>query len=114
MLTTDTARTGLVVTEGHEAILVLREGGRADAFDFTYDYPEPYVPQELTFSAPERIGASGEVVIELTEQAAADLARALAAAEVEAVAVCLLWSVVNPSHEVLLGSVFPASCPACR
>ena len=111
MLTTDTARTGLVVTEGHEAILVLREGGRADAFDFTYDYPEPYVPQELTFSAPERIGASGEVVIELTEQAAADLARALAAAEVEAVAVCLLWSVVNPSHELLLGSVFARELP---
>jgi N-methylhydantoinase A len=111
VLSSDTARTALVVTEGHEAVLVLREGGRGDPFDFTYEYPEPYIPQALTFGTPERIGASGEVVIALTESAAADLARRLKDAEVEAVAVCLLWSIVNPVHERLLGSVLARELP---
>jgi len=111
VLTGDAARTGLIVTAGHEAVLVLREGGRGDPFDFSYDYPEPYVPQALTFGAPERIGADGEVVLALTEDAAVGIAQQLAEAEVEAVAVCLLWSIVNPAHELLLGSVLARELP---
>ncbi len=111
VLTRTTARTGLVVTEGHEAVLVLREGGRGDPFDFSYEYPEPYVPQALTFGAPERIGASGDVVRELSQAAAVEIAHRLAAAEVEAVAVCLLWSIVNPAHERLLGDVLACELP---
>jgi N-methylhydantoinase A len=105
LLTGGTARTGLVVTEGHEDILLLREGGRPDAFDFSLEYPDPYVPRELTFGLRERVGAHGEVVIPLTPEAATGVARRLAAAEVEAVAVSLLWSVANPAHEALVGEV---------
>ena len=62
-------------------------------------YPEPYVPRRLTFEIRERIGAEGDVVEPLDEAARARRSERLRAGRVEAVAVCLLWSIVNPEHE---------------
>ena len=55
IVTGSTARTAFLTTQGHPDTLVFREGGRAEAFDFTTPYPEPYVPKALTFEIPERI-----------------------------------------------------------
>jgi N-methylhydantoinase A len=99
VLTGGTARTAFLTTEGHPDVLVLREGGRTDIFDLRHPYPEPYVPRALTFQVPERIGAGGEVVKPLDEDAVVALTAELRAQAVEAVAVCLLWSIVNPVHE---------------
>jgi N-methylhydantoinase A len=41
ILTGTTARTAFLTTAGHPDILVLREGGRLDPFDFTVPFPEP-------------------------------------------------------------------------
>ncbi len=56
-------------TEGHPDVLLFREGGRTDAFNFTRPYPEPYVPRALTFEVPERIDSQGNVVKALDEAA---------------------------------------------
>ena len=53
ILTGAVARTALLTTAGHRDILVIREGGRIEPFNFTVPYPEPYVPRALTF---EEIG----------------------------------------------------------
>ena len=103
-----TARTALLCTEGFPDILVRREGGSLRPYDFTRPPPEPYVPRRLTFEVPERIGADGEVVRPLDEALTEGLIHRLAAREVEAVAVCLLWSVVNPAHELRLGELLEA------
>src|SRR5262245_7473926 len=60
ILTGTTARTALLVTEGHPDILLFREGGRTEPFNWTRQYPDPYVPRSLTFEIPERIRADGE------------------------------------------------------
>src|SRR5689334_19886942 len=62
ILTHATARTAFLTTEGHPDILLFREGGRTEPFNFTRPYPEPYIPRALTFQVPERVGAAGEVV----------------------------------------------------
>ncbi|PKW16353.1 hydantoinase/oxoprolinase family protein [Saccharopolyspora spinosa] len=111
ILTGNTARTGLVTTQGHPDILLFREGGRTDPFDFARDYPAPYVPRALTVQVPERIGADGSVVRPLDEQAARKALNELRQREVEAVAVCLLWSVVNPSHERRIGELIEEELP---
>ena len=54
IVTGNTARTAFLTTAGHPDILVFREGGRNDVFNFTVPYPEPYVPRALTFEVPER------------------------------------------------------------
>jgi N-methylhydantoinase A len=111
VLTGTTARTALLSTMGHRDVLVLREGGRPEAFDWTHGYPEPYIPRALTFEVPERIGAQGEIVRPLDEAAVVSILARLAAARVEAVAVCLLWSIANPVHEQRIGELLVEHLP---
>jgi N-methylhydantoinase A len=107
-----TARTALLVTAGHPDILTLREGGgRPSLFDYSHEYPAPYVPRELTVEVAERIGAGGEVVQALDEAATVAQLRELRAAGVEAIAVSLLWSIVNPVHEQRIGELIAEHLP---
>jgi N-methylhydantoinase A len=106
-----TARTALLATEGFPDILVLKEGGKPNPHQMDVDYPEPYVPRHLTFEIPERIGAQGEVLVPFDEAAAGKVIRRLAALEIEAVAVCFLWSVVNPVHERRMGALLAELLP---
>ena len=111
VLTGTTAKTAFLTTAGHPDVLVLREGGRSDIFDLRHRYPPPYVPRSLTFEVPERVGASGEIVEPLDEQAVHGVIARLRALEVEAVGVCLLWSIVNPTHEVRVGELLRDELP---
>jgi N-methylhydantoinase A len=111
VLTGSTARTALLTTAGHPDVLLLREGGRMEPFNFTRAYPEPYVPRALTFEVPERIGAAGEVVVALDERAVERIAARLRELEVQAVGVCLLWSVLNAEHERRVGELIAAALP---
>jgi N-methylhydantoinase A len=111
ILTGTTARTALLSTHGHPDVLLLREGGRTEPFNWSYGYPDPYIPRALTFEIPERVGSHGEVVQPLDEAAAVEVLRLLAEARVESVAVCLLWSIANPLHELALGELLERHLP---
>ena len=78
-----------------------------EPFNFTVPYPEPYVPRSLTFEVPGRIcGRTGsELATARRGCGAASRSAELAARDVEAVAVCLLWSIVNPAHELRVGEL---------
>ena len=68
--------------------------------------PTPYVPRALTFEVPERIGAEGEVVRPLDEAGAVARDRAAAPrTRSRRSRVCLLWSIVNPAHELRVGEL---------
>jgi N-methylhydantoinase A len=111
VLTGTTARTALICTKGHPDTLTQREGGRPDPFNFSYDYPDAYIPRALTFEVPERIGSGGEVVRPLDEDAVARILADLESSQVEAIAVCLLWSIVNPAHENRIGELIAQHLP---
>jgi N-methylhydantoinase A len=113
VVTAKTAKTAFLTTQGHPDILVLREGGRIGLplFDYSIDYPKPYVPRALTFEIPERIGPDGRVLLALDEAAARQVIERIAAAGVQAVAVCLLWSIVNPEHELRLEALIRERLP---
>jgi len=111
IITGRTARTALITSEGHGDIMVLREGGRSDPFNFTEPYPQPYIPRSLTFEVPERIRSDGSVLTPLDEAAVIAVAKRLSAAGVEAVAVCLLWSIANPAHELRIGELLARELP---
>jgi len=111
VLTGTTARTAFLTTAGHPDVLLLREGGREDPFDFTVPFPAPYVPRALTFEVPGRLTASGDELEPLDRGAVEVVADQLRAAEVEAVGVCLLWSTVNPAHELVVGEVLAERLP---
>ena len=111
IVTKKTAKTALLVTSGHPDILVLREGGRREPFNHTVPYPDPYIPRALTFEVPERVLASGEIKRPLDEAAVEAIADQLRQRGVEAVAVCLLWSVLHPAHERRVGEILAARLP---
>lgn len=110
LLTGGTARTALLVTEGHPDVLVLREGGK-DHFNRRDPSPEPYVPRSLTFEVPERVLYDGRVRRPLDEEAVTRVLHELPARRVEAVGVCLLWSIVNPTHELRVGELIEQILP---
>ncbi len=111
IITGNTARTAFLTTAGHPDILVLREGGRIEPFNFVAPYPDPYVPRALTFEVPERINSAGEAHTPLDEAATVEIIGELKAAGVEAVAVCFLWSIYNPSHELRVGELLEEHLP---
>jgi len=87
IITGRTARTALITTQGHGDMLVLREGGRSDPFNFTEPFPQPYIPRSLTFEVPERIRGDGTVMTALDEAAVVDVATRIRDAGAEAVAI---------------------------
>jgi N-methylhydantoinase A len=111
VLTGRTAKTALLVTEGHRDVLLLREGGRIEAFDTTRAYPDPYIPRDLTFGVPERVDAEGRVVAELDTERVVEICAELREKQVEAVAVCLLWSLVNDAHEARIAELLEEHLP---
>ena len=86
------ARTALVATEGFEHVLHLRRQDRAHLYRLCAAHPEPLVPLERSVGVRGRIGPDGEL-------APLDLASLPELGEVEAIAVCLLFSFRDPSHE---------------
>ena len=105
------AKTALLVTEGFPNILLLREGGKEDAFDFTAEYPEPYIAQQNTFEVPERIDAEGGVVNPIDLVAARCIIERMGTRGFEAIAVCLLWSIANPDHELAVAGLIDELLP---
>ena len=95
------ARTGLLVTAGHEDSLELRLGHKEDGHRWDFHYPpaEMIVPAQRRLGIRERIIAGGKVHIPLDETQLDKQLDRLAEEEVEAVAISCLWSVANDVHE---------------
>lgn len=111
VLTGKVARTALLTTSGFADTLLLREGGRRDAFDSRAAYPPPYVPRHRTIEVDERISAEGDVLISLDESQVREQLRLLSQQGIEAIAVSLLWSIINPAHELRIGELIQEILP---
>ena len=105
------ARVGLVTTRGFRDVLELRRSARGDLYDLFQDAPATLIPRRRRFEITERIGADGQVVTPLAETEIDGLIAALKAARVEAIAVSLLFSFLNPAHEQRLGQRLRAALP---
>ncbi|MEX2479372.1 MAG: hydantoinase/oxoprolinase family protein [Gammaproteobacteria bacterium] len=105
------AKTAFLTTRGFPDILVTREGGKFRPHDFSFDFPQPYIPRRHTFMIDERISSEGEVVAALDEAQASAVARQLVDAGFEAAAVCFIWSIANPVHERRMAEILAAQAP---
>jgi N-methylhydantoinase A len=105
-----TARTALLATEGFTDVIELGRQARPHLYRLCEAAPKPLVPAELRFPAPERIGPH-ETLRALEEAGARALAESVAAASPEAVAISLLHSYRDPSHEQLLGELIAELLP---
>lgn len=97
------ARTALVVTKGFEDVIEIGRQARPDLYNLSVTRPEPLAPRHLRFGVDERVSAEGGILAEPGMTEIDRLVKALKKARVESVAVSLLFSFANPSHERMLG-----------
>jgi N-methylhydantoinase A len=108
-----TARTALIATEGFTDVIELGRQARAHLYDLCQAAPAPLVPAPRRFGAPERMGPEGELRA-LDIPSAERLIERVAQSAPAAVAVSLLHSYADPSHERLLGGLIAELLPAAH
>ena len=104
------ARTALVTTEGFRDLIEIGRQDRPSLYDLQQRRPAPLVPRELRFAVRERMGPDG-VVVALDPDSLRAVIDELRAAEVEAVAVCLLFGFLHPDHERRVGAALREQLP---
>jgi N-methylhydantoinase A len=92
------ARTALIATRGFADMLEIGRQTRPHLYRLCAPKPVPLVEPGLRFEAEERIGPDG-IISPLGEQESERLAGLLRESEAESVAICLLFSYLDPSHE---------------
>lgn len=121
LITREGARVGLITTKGFEdTTLIMRAIGRVAGLSeeeikhqATCVKPEPIVPRELIQGVTERVDFQGQVVIPLNEKEVREALKSLVEkAEVEAIAVNLLFGYVNPVHERRIREIFVEMYPS--
>ena len=105
------ARTALITTRGMRDVLELRRSARASLYDLFQDGPAILVPRHLRLEVTERVDAQGAVVEPLRLEEVDDAVDFVKRHDVEAVAVCLLYSFLNDSHERQVGARLRAALP---
>ncbi len=105
------AIVGLITTEGFRDVLEIAKGNRPDLYNFVFRKPGVFVPRHLRFEVGERVDYRGRVVAPLDEEAVRRAVGDLRAAEVEAVAICLLHAYANPAHERRVAEIVAEEWP---
>jgi N-methylhydantoinase A/oxoprolinase/acetone carboxylase beta subunit len=107
------ARVGLITTQGFRDTLEIGRQMRRQLYDLRLKPETPgwLAPGARRVEVVERIAADGAVVTPLDEDSLARAIAHLKAAEVQAVAVCLLFSFVNPAHERRVAQALATAMP---
>jgi len=104
-------RTALVLTEGFKDILSIGRQDRPKLYDYFERRPEPFIPRHLRFEVPERTLYDGEILRPLDEEQVRGIAEKLKGMGIRGVAVCLLHSYANPTHEKRIKEIFKEHYP---
>src|SRR5215468_9247758 len=106
------AKVGLLITRGYRAIQEIQNQARdGNLFDYFYEKPVPIAPQSLTHEIAERSDYLGNVLLALDREGVRCAARELKTAGVQSIAVCYLFSFMNPVHEQETRSLIAAEFP---
>ncbi len=93
------ARFALITTQGFRDLLYLGRQNRPQLYALQPQLPPPLLPRERCFEIPERLDHKGQVIAPLDEHALGATLDQLEREGLEAIAVCFLFSYVNPQHE---------------
>jgi N-methylhydantoinase A len=93
------ARTALITTAGFEDVLEIGRQHRPDLYALVPQKPPPLVPRQWRFGVAERVSAQGDILQPLDPASLGPILAALAAEQIESVAICLLFSFLRPDHE---------------
>lgn len=105
------AKTGLICTDGFRDTLEIRLGYRDVRYPFSSPPPPILVPRRLRIPVRERINKLGKVAKPIDLDDVASAIAILKQEEVDAVAICLLWSFANPAHENVVARMVREAMP---
>jgi N-methylhydantoinase A len=105
-------RLALVTTSGFRDLLEIGRQVRPKVYDLQIDSPPPLIPRHQRFEINERIGSKGEVITSLKDEDIDKVIEEIRALDdIDGVAVCLLFSFLNPAHEQRIGEAIKAALP---
>ncbi|WP_417516589.1 hydantoinase/oxoprolinase family protein [Minwuia sp.] len=106
------ARVGYVTTRGFRDVPFIQRGNRKHHYDSLWKKSKPLMKRRDCFEVDERIMADGSVLTPLDEAQVREMAAGIREkGEIEALAVNLLFSYVNPEHELRLKEILTEELP---
>ena len=105
------AKTGLIATKGFRDVLELAREKRYDTYDIFAVYPEPLVPRPLRLEVDERITSDGRILKKLDPEEVKQVLKKLIDMGIESLAVCLINSFENPTHELIIKDIVLKEAP---
>lgn len=106
------ARIGVVTTEGFRDLIEIGRQVRPAIYDLQTDAPQPLAERRARIEVQERMGPQGEVITPLTDAAIEGLLDELARQDdIQSLAICLLFSFLNPDHEQRIASAIKQARP---
>jgi N-methylhydantoinase A len=106
------ALTALVTTRGFRDVLEIGRGNRAEPFNLRYRRDPPLITRDLRLEVTERMDSSGHIVTPLAEDELTHIAKQLAAAGVQSVAISFLNAYRNSSHEEAAATILTKLLPS--
>jgi N-methylhydantoinase A len=103
--------TALVTTQGMRDVLDIGREWRYDLYDLELALPQPLIAPEKRVEVKERLTASGNTALALTEEELQRVIESVRKMNVRSVAVSLLHSYINDSHERRIGAALQAALP---
>ncbi len=105
------AKTALITTQGFRDVIEMRTESRFEQYDLNLNLPEPLLPRQMRYTVEERVDATGAVLLPLDRAEVEALADRIAEAGYESVAVGLIHSYLNDTHERLIREVLEERLP---
>ncbi|MEP5728905.1 MAG: hydantoinase/oxoprolinase family protein [Sulfitobacter sp.] len=105
------AKTALITTEGFRDVIEMRTESRFEQYDLNLNLPEPLLPRQMRFTVPGRVDANGAILKNLTRADVEAVVDQIAKTGVESIAVGLIHSYLNPTHEELVRDVLAQKLP---
>lgn len=93
------SRTALVTTKGFRDVLEIGRQDRPELYTLSVKSRPQLIPRELRFEVHERVNHLGEILIPLDLEELSELITKIDDENLEAIAVCLLFSFNTPEHE---------------
>ena len=104
-------KTGLLCTEGFRDVLYFRDGFKPDRYNVSLPREKDFIRRDLRLAVKERIDYRGDVLQALDEASVHAAVKTFKKQGVESIAVALLWSIVNPSHEQKVKEIVSKQLP---
>ena len=111
------AKTGLLVTQGFRGIYEVMEQTRGygpATYDLFFEKPRLLAPPFYTEEIPERVDFKGNALKAIDVEASRKAILQLKKKGVNSVAVCFLFSFLNPDHELKIKELFAQEFPEAR